>query len=51
MFNQILKDIENTYKDFGEYDMNYDEREEICRNVWEEEYSSFCLNRSKKRYQ
>ena len=51
MFNQILKDIENTYKDFGEHDMTYDECEDICRNFWEEEYSYFCLDRSKKRYQ
>ena len=51
LFIQTLKGIENIYRDVAGYDMNYDEFKQICRKPWEDEYNSFCIDRSKKRDQ
>ena len=49
LFNQILKDIENIYRDVGGYDMSYDEVKELCRKSWEEDYDYLCIDRSKRK--
>ena len=49
LFNQTLKDIENTNRDVGGYDMSHDEFIELCRKLWEEDYKYLCIDRSKKR--
>ena len=51
LFNQKLKDIENTYRDVGGYDMSYDEFKQLCKKSWEKEYNYLCIDRSKQRDQ
>ena len=48
LFNQILKDIENIYRDVGGYDMSYDEFEQLCRKSWED-FQYLCIYRYKRR--
>ena len=51
LFNQTLKDIEHIYRDVAGYDMSYDEFKKICRKSWDEDYTYFCFDRSKRRDQ
>ena len=47
--SQTWKGIKNVYRDVGGYVMRYDEIEQKCRKLWEDEYNSLCIDRSKKR--
>ena len=48
-YNQTLKDIENIFRDVGDYDMGYDEFKQFCRKSWEEDYNYLCSDRSEER--
>ena len=51
LFNQTLKDNEPKYRDVAGYDMSFSEFKEFCRKSWDEDYSYFCIDISKKREQ
>ena len=51
LFNQMVKDIEQIYRDVAGYDMNFDEFKKLCRKSWEENYNYLYIDRSKKRDQ
>ena len=51
LLSQTSRDIENIYRNVGEYDMKYDEFKQICKSSWEEEYEYLCTDSSKKRDQ
>ena len=51
LFNQTLKDIEHIYRNVAGYDINYDDFKDLFGKSWEEDYSYFYIDRSKKRDQ
>ena len=49
LFRQTLRDVECIYRDFGGYDMKYDEFKEMCRVAWSEKINYFCINMTKNK--
>ena len=45
LFQQTLKDVENTYRDIAGFDMSYDEFKSLCREAWKEKYNYLLINR------
>ena len=48
LFNQTSRDVENTYRDTGAYDMKYGEFKEMCRKIWSENFKYPCFDMDKK---
>ena len=45
LFQQTLKDVEPTYRDFAGFDMSYNEFKNLCRKSWKEKHIYSLINR------